>query len=96
MSEDPISKSQLTPRAKSNFIPLSKGRNGKIFTDKDYSSSFKSLPSRVIFVFFCAVPYIVIATYLYFTADEVIAIIMLALPAIIGLAFWFLMKNIES
>lgn len=95
MSEDPISKSQIgAGLGRRDVIPKNKGR-GQIYTDKDYYGNFRSLSSRVIFALCCVVPYIAIAIHLYFTADKVIAIIMLAIPLVIGLAFWFVTKRMK-
>lgn len=96
MSEDPISKSRIGPgMGRPDIIPRNQGC-GNIPTDKDYSQPLKGRQSRAVFVSFCAVPYLVTALYLFLTSDEIVAILLLLIPLVIGLLFWILFKLVNE
>ena len=93
MSKDPFSKSgKLASREP---IPKSRGRRGKIYTDRDYSSSFTSTRSRIIYLACCLLPYIAICTMVYLEGLEVLALLLLSIPLVLFLVFWFLDKKLS-
>ena len=92
MSPDPMYKG---PPDFSDPIPKSQGR-GSIDTDKDYSSNFTSLRSRILYLTLCILPYIAICIFIYLEGLETLALILLAIPLeLLGL-FWFLQKKLKA
>jgi len=95
MSEDPISKSKIgAGMGKRDLIPKSQGP-GNIFTDKDYAGSYKSLRSRIIYLICCALPYVGICVFIYLEGLETLGIILLAIPLVLFLIFWFLKRKLS-
>lgn len=93
MSEDPMRKGS-TPGF-SDPIPPNKGA-GSINVGKSYFTSIKSLPGRITFVGLCAIPYLAFGIYLFVTGLEIQAIVLLSIPLLLFLVFWFLLKKLDT
>ena len=78
---------------KDPFPDNKKGR-GSIYTDRDYSSGFTSRRSRIIYVSCCMLPYLAMCIYLYLSMSEAVGIMLLAVPLVLFLVFWFLSKKL--
>ena len=78
-----------------NHIPDNRGK-GSISTNKDYSTSIKSLKGRIFFVSLCIVPYVAAGIYLFMSGLEMPAIILLAIPLVLFLVFWFVVKKLDT
>ena len=76
-------------------IPDNRGK-GNISTNKDYSTSIKSLKGRIFFVSLCIVPYVAAGVYLFMAGLEIQAIVLLAIPLVLFLVFWLLMKKLDT
>lgn len=95
MSEDPISKSQITEgMGKSDVIPKSQGR-GSINTSRDFSGGSTSLRSRIIYLTLCLLPYVGICIFVYVEGLEALAIILLAVPLVLFSLFWLLQSKLK-
>lgn len=92
MSEDPLRKSRASTGFK-DPIPKSQGR-GSIYTNKDYSSSFTSLRSRIIYLTLCFLPYVGICVFIYLEGLEILGIVLLAVPLVLFGLFWFLKRKL--
>lgn len=76
-------------------IPDSRGK-GSISTNKDYSTSIKSLKGRIFFVSLCIFPYLAAGIYLFMAGLEIQAIVLLAIPLVLFLVFWFVIKKLDT
>lgn len=92
MSRDPMQKGGAP--GFSDPIPPNRGR-GSIDTNKGYAS-VKSLPGRIVFAILCIVPYLAIGVYLFISGLEIQAIVLLAIPLLLFLVFWFLLKKLDT
>ncbi len=79
----------------SDPIPPNRGR-GSINTGKKYLGFIESLTARILFVSLCMVPYLGFGIYLFLQGLKVQAIILLAIPLVLFLVFWFLIKKLDT
>ena len=95
MSEDPISKSQIgAGMGRKDVLPKSYGP-GSINVSKDYSTLFKTRRSRILFITCCALPHIGICIFVYLEGLKAVSIVLLAVPLVLGVLFWFLQKKLS-
>ncbi len=93
MHNDPM-KEGMPTRGLAEPIPPSQGV-GRIDTSKDFSSPFKSLRSRIIYIACCFLPYIGICVFVYLEGLETLGIILLAVPLVLFSLFWFLKRKLR-
>ncbi len=74
-------------------IPDNRGR-GKVDISKDHSRFLKGRSRAVITCLLLAF-HMVVCLILFFNGTEVLAIIFLAVPIMLFLAFWYLVKAID-